>query len=40
MKMMAIAPASFDIYLPVMGIIYPIGVGCCCFIHAKGNAKT
>lgn len=26
--MMAIAPASFDIYLPVKGKLYPIGVGC------------
>ncbi len=38
--MIAIAPASFDIYLPVMGIIYPIGVGCCCFIRGKGNARA
>lgn len=39
MKIIAIAPASFDISLPVIGIIYLIGVGCCCFIHSEGKCE-
>ncbi len=38
---MAIAPASFDIPYPCEGKkLYLIGVGCCCFIHSKGNARS
>ncbi len=39
--MIAIAPASFDIHSPREGeMLYPIGVGCYCFIHSKGNARA
>ena len=39
--MVTIAPASFDIHLPREGrMLYPIGVGCCCFIHAKAMREA